>query len=46
MAGKFANEGFISKTPAVIVEGEKAKLAALAAQLEKIKVNMEQIAAL
>ncbi|MFA2944666.1 hypothetical protein KWE88_09600 [Acinetobacter pittii] len=25
MAGQLANEGFISKTSAVVVEGEKAK---------------------
>jgi len=30
----------------VIVEGEKAKLAEFAAQLEKVKANMEQIAVL
>nr|WP_080631593.1 hypothetical protein [Acinetobacter nosocomialis] len=43
---KLANEGFVSKAPAAVVEGEKAKLAEFAAQLEKVKANMEQIAAL
>ncbi|URM42765.1 hypothetical protein [Acinetobacter sp. AS23] len=38
IAGKLANEGFISKVPAAVVEGQKAELAAL---LEKVKVNME-----
>ncbi|MEI1682152.1 hypothetical protein V8P49_13125 [Acinetobacter baumannii] len=46
MAGQLANEGFMSKAPAAVVEGEKAKLAEFAAQLEKVKANMEQIAAL
>ncbi|MDX8239332.1 valine--tRNA ligase [Acinetobacter pittii] len=46
IAGKLANEGFVSKAPAAVVEGEKAKLAEFAAQLEKVKANMEQIAAL
>ncbi len=46
IANKLANEGFVSKAPAAVVEGEKAKLAEFAAQLEKVKANMEQIAAL
>lgn len=43
---KLANEGFVAKAPAAVVEGEKAKLAEFADQLAKIKANMEQIAAL
>ncbi|RSQ46461.1 hypothetical protein EA703_04965 [Acinetobacter baumannii] len=46
IAGKLANEGFISKLPAVVVENEKAHLAEFAVQLEKVKANMKQIAAL
>lgn len=46
IAGKLANEGFVAKAPAAVVEGEKAKLAEFADQLAKIKANMEQIAAL
>ncbi|WP_180093793.1 MULTISPECIES: valine--tRNA ligase [unclassified Acinetobacter] len=46
IATKLANEGFVSKAPAAVVEGEKVKLAEFADQLAKIKANMEQIAAL
>ncbi|WP_180104489.1 valine--tRNA ligase [Acinetobacter sp. YH12108] len=46
IANKLANEGFVSKAPAAVVEGERAKLAEFADQLAKIKANMEQIAAL
>ena len=46
IAGKLANEGFVAKAPAAVVEGEKVKLAEFADQLAKIKANMEQIAAL
>lgn len=46
IASKLANEGFVAKAPAAVVEGEKAKLAEFADQLVKIKANMEQIAAL
>ncbi|SPL69341.1 valine--tRNA ligase [Acinetobacter stercoris] len=46
IANKLANEGFVSKAPAAVVEGEKVKLAEFADQLAKIKANMEQIAAL
>ncbi|RDF73054.1 hypothetical protein, partial [Acinetobacter baumannii] len=45
-ANKLANEGVVSKAPAAVVEGEKAKLAEFAAQLDKGKANMEQNAAL
>ncbi|MBJ8442538.1 valine--tRNA ligase [Acinetobacter bereziniae] len=45
IASKLANEGFVAKAPAAVVEGEKAKLAEFADQLVKIKANMEQIAA-
>ena len=41
-----ANEGFVAKAPAAVVEGEKVKLAEFADQLVKIKANMDQIAAL
>ncbi|WP_180047069.1 MULTISPECIES: valine--tRNA ligase [unclassified Acinetobacter] len=46
IATKLANEGFVAKAPAAVVEGEKLKLAEFADQLAKIKANMEQIAAL
>lgn len=46
IATKLANEGFVAKAPAAVVEGEKAKLSEFADQLAKIKANMEQIAAL
>jgi len=46
IATKLGNEGFVAKAPAAVVEGEKVKLAEFAAQLEKIKANMDQIAAL
>ena len=46
IATKLANEGFVAKAPAAVVEGEKVKLAEFADQLVKIKANMEQIAAL
>ncbi|MDO4223966.1 MAG: valine--tRNA ligase, partial [Acinetobacter sp.] len=46
IANKLANEGFVAKAPAAVVEGEKAKLAEFAEQLMSIKGNMEQIRAL
>ncbi|NUF61967.1 valine--tRNA ligase [Acinetobacter bereziniae] len=46
IASKLANEGFVAKAPAAVVQGEKAKLTEFADQLVKIKANMEQIAAL
>ncbi|ENV17201.1 valine--tRNA ligase [Acinetobacter guillouiae] len=46
IASKLANEGFVAKAPAAVVEGEKVKLAEFVDQLAKIKTNMEQIAAL
>ena len=46
IANKLANEGFVAKAPAAVVEGEKVKLAEFADQLVKIKANMDQIAAL
>ena len=46
IANKLANEGFVAKAPAAIVEGEKVKLAEFADQLSKIKASMEQIASL
>ena len=46
MLVKLANEGFVAKAPAAVVEGEKVKLAEFVDQLAKIKANMEQIAAL
>ena len=46
IASKLANEGFVAKAPAAVVEGEKVKLAEFVDQLVKIKANMEQIATL
>ncbi|WP_288490719.1 valine--tRNA ligase [uncultured Acinetobacter sp.] len=46
IANKLANEGFVAKAPAAVVESEKVKLAEFADQLVKIKQSMEQIAAL
>ncbi|MFV5348476.1 valine--tRNA ligase [Acinetobacter soli] len=46
IANKLANEGFVAKAPAAVVEGEKVKLAEFADQLVKIKQSMEQIASL
>ncbi|WP_423854152.1 valine--tRNA ligase [Acinetobacter guillouiae] len=46
IASKLANEGFVAKAPAAVVEGEKVKLAEFVDQLAKIKANMEQIGAL
>ncbi|WP_120430574.1 valine--tRNA ligase [Acinetobacter baylyi] len=46
IANKLANEGFVAKAPAAVVDGEKVKLAEFADQLVKIKQSMEQIAAL
>lgn len=46
IANKLANEGFVSKAPAAVVEGEKVKLAEFAEQLGKIQQSMDQIAAL
>ncbi|WP_288432027.1 valine--tRNA ligase [uncultured Acinetobacter sp.] len=46
IANKLANESFVAKAPAAVVEGEKVKLAEFADQLVKIKQSMEQIAAL
>ncbi|EFO87422.1 hypothetical protein CRE_18338 [Caenorhabditis remanei] len=46
IASKLANEGFVAKAPAAVVEGKKVKLAEFVDQLAKIKANMEQIAAL
>lgn len=46
IANKLANEGFVAKAPAAVVEGEKVKLAEFSDQLVKIKQSMEQIAAL
>ena len=46
IANKLSNEGFVKKAPPAVVEGEKVKLAEFVEQLEKIKHNMEQIAAL
>ncbi|WOE31379.1 MULTISPECIES: valine--tRNA ligase [unclassified Acinetobacter] len=46
IANKLSNPGFVNKAPAAVVEGEKAKLAEFVDQLNKIRANMEQIAAL
>ncbi|MFB2577865.1 valine--tRNA ligase [Acinetobacter sp. c2-A9] len=46
IANKLANEGFVAKAPAAVVESEKVKLAEFADQIGKIQANMEQIKAL
>ncbi|OOR87390.1 valine--tRNA ligase [Moraxella caviae] len=43
IAGKLANEGFVAKAPAAVVEAEKAKLAELAHQIEKVKSSVGQL---
>lgn len=44
IANKLSNEGFVKKAPPAVVDGEKAKLAEFAQQLNKVRHNMEQIA--
>ncbi len=46
LAGKLGNAGFVAKAPPQVVEAEKAKLAELQGQLERVKGQMEQLAAL
>jgi valyl-tRNA synthetase len=46
LAGKLGNAGFVAKAPPQVVEAEKAKLAELQGQLDRVKGQMEQLAAL
>ena len=46
LSGKLSNQGFIAKAPAAVVELERGKLAELEGQLERVKGQMAQIAAL
>ncbi|VEG13916.1 valine--tRNA ligase [Moraxella cuniculi] len=46
IAGKLANEGFVAKAPPAVVEAEKAKLAELIGQIDKVKGNMNQLKSL
>jgi valyl-tRNA synthetase len=46
LAGKLGNAGFVAKAPPQVVEAEKAKLAELQGQLERVKGQMAQLAAL
>jgi valyl-tRNA synthetase len=46
LSGKLSNQGFIAKAPAAVVELERGKLAELEGQLERVKSQMAQIAAL
>lgn len=43
IGGKLANEGFISKAPAAVVEGERKKLEGYKAALENINRAIEKI---
>ena len=43
IANKLANEGFVAKAPAQVVEAEKAKLAELEGQIGKVRESVEQI---
>jgi valyl-tRNA synthetase len=46
LAGKLGNAGFVAKAPPQVVEAEKAKLAELQGQLERVKGQMAQLATL
>jgi valyl-tRNA synthetase len=46
LAGKLGNAGFVAKAPAAVVDLERAKLAELEGQLERVKTQIAQIAAL
>ncbi|MCP3896599.1 valine--tRNA ligase [Moraxella sp.] len=43
IANKLANEGFVAKAPASVVEAERAKLEELEGQIGKVKESVEQI---
>ena len=43
LAGKLGNAGFVAKAPPQVVEAEKAKLAELQGQLERVKGQMVQL---
>ena len=40
---KLANEGFVAKAPAAVVEGERAKLAKYQENLEGVKAALEKL---
>ena len=40
ISGKLANEGFVSKAPAAVIEGEKAKKAAYAEKLASVEASL------
>lgn len=42
IANKLANEGFVAKAPANVVEAERAKLSELAEQIGKIQRSAEK----
>lgn len=46
LAGKLGNAGFVAKAPPQVVEAEKAKLAELQGQLDRVKGQMAQLATL
>ena len=43
LAGKLANEGFLAKAPAAVVEGEKAKLLKYEDTLAALKTALEKL---
>ncbi len=43
IAGKLANEGFVAKAPANVVESERAKLSELAEQIGKVRGSMGEL---
>ena len=44
ISGKLNNQGFLSKAPAAVVEGEKAKLAAAQEKLATIQMSLDALA--
>ena len=46
IANKLANEGFVAKAPANVVESERAKLSELAEQIGKVRGSMGELEAL
>jgi len=45
LSGKLANEGFVSKAPAAVVEQERARLAEMNARLASIERNLASVGA-
>ena len=43
LTGKLANEGFVSKAPAAVVEGERAKLARYRENLEGVRAALQKL---